>query len=203
VAQAQKDVFLRMFVRKKKNRSGTTSVVVVEKRNSIYREIHTIGVGKDEPEIESLNREGLRWIESCCDNRDIFEIQAKELEEKQIIEYLLSNVENVLINGTLLILNQVFKIVGFDEIENEILKQLVIARLSQLMSKLATVDYLKSYFDEDVQLYRIYRYLDKLYNTQQNLIQRISVEHTKRILGERIGLMFYDVTTLYFETDTG
>ena len=82
VAQAQKDVFLRMFIRKKKNRSGTTSVVVVEKRNSVYREIHTIGVGKDQTEIESLNREGLRWIESCCGNRDMFEIQAKELEEK-------------------------------------------------------------------------------------------------------------------------
>ena len=61
--------------------------------------------------------EGLRWIESCSGNRDIFEIHEKELKEKQIIEYLLSNVENVLINGTQLILNQVFKIVGFDEIE--------------------------------------------------------------------------------------
>lgn len=69
------------------------------------------------------------------------------------------------------------------------------------MSKLATVDYLQSYFDEDVQLHKIYRYLDKLYNTQQEQIQQISVEHTKKILGNSIGLMFYDVTTLYFETD--
>jgi transposase len=69
------------------------------------------------------------------------------------------------------------------------------------MSKLATVDYLQSYFDEDIQLHKIYRYLDKLYNTQQEQIQQISVEHTKKILGGSIGLMFYDVTTLYFETD--
>ena len=27
------------------------------------------------------------------------------------------------------------------------------------------------------------------------------MEHTKKILGGNIGLMFYDVTTLYFETD--
>jgi transposase len=202
-ASTKKDVFLRMFLRKKKNRSGTTSVVVVEKRNGVYREIHSIGVGKDSTELESLYRQGLRWIESCCGNRDIFEIHEKELEEKQIVEYLLSNVENVLINGTQLILNQVFKIVGFDAIEDEILKQLVIARLSQPMSKLATVDYLKSHFDEDVQLHRIYRYLDKLYNTQQEQIQQISVEHTKKLLGGKIGLMFYDVTTLYFETDNG
>lgn len=69
------------------------------------------------------------------------------------------------------------------------------------MSKSATVEYLKSHFDEDVELHRIYRYLDKLYNTQQELVQQISVEHTRKILGGNIGLMFYYVTTLYFETD--
>jgi hypothetical protein len=116
------------------------------------------------------------------------ELLQREQEEKQVIEYLLSNVENVLINGTQLILNQVFTIVGFNAIEDEILKQLVIARLSRPMSKLATVDYLKSHFDEDVQLYRIYRYLDKLYNTQQEQVQKISVEHTRKILDGKIGM---------------
>ncbi len=116
---------------------------------------------------------------------------------------MLSNVEKVLINGTQLILNQLFKIVGFDSVNDDILKHLVIARLSQPMSKSATVDYLKSYFDEDIQLHKIYRYLDKLYDTQQERIQQLSVEHTKRILGGKIGLMFYDVTTLYFESDHG
>ena len=116
---------------------------------------------------------------------------------------MLSNVEKVLINGTQLILNHVFKLVGFDSVDDDILKHLVIARLSQPMSKSATVDYLKSYFDEDIQLHKIYRYLDKLYNTQQERIQQLSVKHTKRILGGKIGLMFYDVTTLYFESDHG
>jgi transposase len=73
--------------------------------------------------------------------------------------------------------------------------------LCQPASKAGTVDYLKSYFDEDLELHKIYRYLDKLYNKQQEQIQQISVEHTKRILGGTIGLLFYDVTTLYFETD--
>jgi transposase len=95
----------------------------------------------------------------------------------------------------------VFKLVGFEAIDDDILKHLVIARLCQPSSKAGTVDYLKSYFDEDIALYKIYRYLDKLYNTQQDKIQKISVAHTKKILGGNIGLVFYDVTTLYFETD--
>ena len=62
------------------------------------------------------------------------------------------------------------------------------------------MDYLKSYYDEDIDLNHIYRYMDKLYNTQMELAQQISVEHTRKIFGGKIGLMFYDVTTLYFET---
>ena len=192
-----------MFIRKKKNRSGSTSVVVVDKSRKGFRELVTIGVSNDNAEIESLCQEGRKWIEAHSGNLDVFDQATREQEEKQVIEYLLSNVEKVLINGTQLILNQVFKIVGFDSVNDDILKHLVIARLSEPMSKSATVDYLKSYFDEDIQLHKIYRYLDKLHNTQQERIQQLSVEHTKRILGGKIGLMFYDVTTLYFESDHG
>lgn len=62
------------------------------------------------------------------------------------------------------------------------------------------MEYLKSYFAEDVQLHNIYRNMDKLYNTQQEIVQQISVKHTMKVLGSRIGLVFYDVTTLYFES---
>ena len=192
-----------MFIRKKKNRSGSTSVVVVDKSRKGFKELVTIGISSDNAEIELLCQEGQKWIETHCGHLDFCDQATREQEEKQVIEYLLSNVEKVLLNGTQLILNQVFKIVGFDSVDDDILKHLVIARLSQPMSKSATVDYLKSYFDEDIQLHKIYRYLDKLYNTQQERIQQLSVEHTKRILGGKIGLMFYDVTTLYFESDHG
>jgi len=192
-----------MFVRKKKNRSGTTSVIVVDKSNGVFREIKTIGVSKDSSEIKSLFHQGKKWIAAQCGKQDIFLKYEKEQEEKQVTEYLLANVENVLINGTQLILNQVFKITGFNSIDDDVLKKLVIARLSQPMSKSGTVDYLKSHFDEDLQLHKIYRYLDKLYNTQQEKVQQISIEHTRKILGGKIGLMFYDVTTLYFEADSG
>lgn len=107
----------------------------------------------------------------------------------------------MLLNGIQLILNQIYKRIGFDKIDDQILKHLAVARLSQPMSKAATADNLKSHFEEDVTLSKIYRYLDKLYNTQQSNIQKISIEHTQRILGGKIGLLFYDVTTLNFKTD--
>jgi transposase len=192
-----------VYIRKKKNRSGTTSIVVVEKHKGVYRELKTIGTSNDPLVIESLYLKGKKWISSYLGEQDIFETHDNAIAEKQVVEYLLSNVENILLNGVQLILNKVFNLTGFDQIEDDIFRQLVIARLSQPMSKSATVEYLKSHFDEDAQLHRIYRYLDKLYNTQQERIQQISVEHTMRILGGKIGLLFYDVTTLYFETDYG
>lgn len=43
--------------------------------------------------------------------------------------------------------------------------------------------------------------MDKLSNHQHEIVQEISVKHTKELFGGNIGVLFYDVTTLYFETD--
>ncbi len=104
------------------------------------------------------------------------------------------------LNGVQLLLNGIYDSIGFNAIEDDILRQLVIARISQPLSKSATVDYLTRYFGEEIKLHNVYRYLDKLHSSQQEQIQRISVEHTRKILGGTIGIVFYDVTTLYFET---
>lgn len=192
-----------MFVRKKKNRSGSTSVVVAAKVQGKFKEIKTIGVSKDEAEIERFYQEGKVWCNTQVKGADLFNQRTQEIEELNVTDSLLSNIENILHNGSQLMLNKVYDSIGYDAIDDYILRQLVISRLVQPMSKSATVEYLKSHFDEDVHLNKIYRYMDKLHKTQQEAIQKISVEHTRKILGGRIGLMFYDVTTLYFESDYG
>jgi transposase len=190
-----------MFIRKKPNRSGSTSVVVIEKKAGKVCYLKTIGVSSDDEEIEYLYDQGKKWISEQHGLRDIFLEYAKEEESKEIVEHLLNKVEQILINGTQLILNSVFQTIGFDKINDDILKHLVVSRICQPQSKVATVDYLKSYFDEDIELHKIYRYLDKLNDKQKDTIQKISVEHTRKVLGGKIGVVFYDVTTLYFETD--
>ena len=188
-----------MFVRKKINRSGTISVVVVSKSHGKFTEVKKFGVAKSEAEADKLFQEAQLWLRTHDGQQelDFDDRRGKELEETaRVVE----NMDSVLINGTQLLLNQVYDSIGFNRIPDEILRHLVIARVSQPKSKLATVDYLKSYYDEDVDLNNIYRYMDKLYNTQMEQAQQISVEHTQKIFGGKIGLMFYDVTTLYFET---
>ena len=188
-----------MFVRKKTNRSGTISVVVVSKAHGKFTEVKKFGVAKSEEEADEMFRKAQSWLHTH-DGQQELDFEDRKGKEVEETERFLGNIDNVLINGTQLLLDQVYDSIGFNQIPDEILRHLVIARVSQPRSKLATVDYLKSYYDEDVDLNHIYRYMDKLYNTQMELAQQISVEHTRKLFGGKIGLMFYDVTTLYFET---
>ena len=184
-----------MFVRKKKNRSGTTSVVVVDKHGGKFKELHTVGIGHNDTEIEKLCIKSHLGVMEI----DFDEVDQKELERKNA-EAVLGNIDGILLNGAKLILDKVFDSIGFSRVGDDVLRHLVIARLCEPMSKMATADYLKTHFDEDVNLSKIYRYMDKLYNSQQEAVQRISVEHTFSVLGGRVEMLFYDVTSLYFES---
>lgn len=195
-----------MHVRQKKNRSGSVSVVIVDKSSGRYKEIYTIGVAKNESEIGRLVLDGREWIRrrelALHPELDLFGEERRKLEsEREMTERVVSNIDNILLNGTELILNRVFARIGFNQIEDEVFRKLVLSRLSFPASKAATVEYLKNYYDEDIDLSKIYRYLDKLNDLHKETVQEISVRHTMHILGGHIGVMFYDVTTLYFETD--
>lgn len=187
-----------MFVRKKRNRSGSTSIVVVDKSDGIYREVKSFGASSDTDEIDSLYREASAWISKYGGQQlfDFDETQKAITETRNTI----SRIERTIQNAPQSILNRIYDSIGFGAIGDDILRHLVVARVCQPLSKVATVEYLKSYFDEDVHLHNIYRYMDKLYSSQRELVQKISVEHTLKILGGCIGLVFYDVTTLYFES---
>ncbi|MEI7591441.1 MAG: transposase, partial [Deltaproteobacteria bacterium] len=120
-----------MYVRKKKNPSGIISVQIIDKSDGKYRLLKTIGSSSDTHRIDELYLQGKKWISNHLGEQDIFEQATMQADEKQITDFLLSKVENILINGTQLILDRVFKSVGFDKLNNDILKHLVIARLSQ------------------------------------------------------------------------
>ena len=188
-----------MFVRKKKNRSGTTTVVVVSKRNGDFVEVKNFGTVSTDEEVAALSSKARHWL-NTNGNQLSLDFEDSKGRERDETRRVVDNMDAVLINGTQLLLCQIYDSIGFNRIPDDVLRHLVIARVCQPRSKLATVSYLKSYYDEDIDLNHIDRYMDRLYNTQRELVQQISVEHTMKLLGGKIGLVFYDVTTLYFET---
>ena len=170
------------------------------------KELATIGVAHCEKEVESLVCEAKEWISREKARRhprlDLYGEEREACDrEREEVRRVLSQVSNILLNGCDLILDRTFDRIGFNRIDDEVFRKLVKARLAFPASKAATVEYLKNHFDDDVDLSKIYRHLDKLSGHQHEIVQDISVRHTAKLFGGNMGVLFYDVTTLYFEAD--
>jgi len=192
------DYFVRMFVRKKKNPSGKVSVQVIDKSTGKYKVIHTIGSSSDPRVIEDFVSQGREWIDRKGGSLS-FDFSNDILLTEQVLE----GVESFKQIGLDLLLGQIFDATGFNQVEDLILRYLVIYRLAYPKSKLKTVEYLNRYHQLNWHEDQVYRYLDKLYNTHKEIVQQISFDHTQQVLGGQISMVFYDVTTLYFEIDQG
>ena len=134
-----------MFPRKKKNRTGTISVVVVDKSRGGFKEVRRFGVAKTEEEADHLFVKASEWVRRFGGQQEIDFAQSSVIEQEFLeSERVLSNISAVVLNGPQQILNQVYDSIGFNRIKDEILRHLVIARICQPLSKSATADYLKS-----------------------------------------------------------
>ena len=92
-----------------------------------------------------------------------------------------------------------FDSIGFNSINEPLFRHLVIARLAFPLSKLKTIEYLYRFQGIILNLDTVYRFLDKLNDKLKDSVELIAFEHTKRVLNNNISIVFYDMTTLYFE----
>lgn len=185
-----------MFVRRKKNKSKVISIQIIDKSSGNYKMIKTIGSSRNPVEIEDLVQKGKEWIK---ENQGILEIDFNN--ERQTAKQFLDSIEQINISGTELLLGKLYDEIGFGKIKDEYFRILVISRLIFPVSKLKTVDYLQKYSGLSIGVQVIYRYLDKLHKTQKEEVQKISYEHTLKVLNNEISVVFYDVTTIYFQAD--
>lgn len=186
-----------MFVRRKKNKSGVISVQIIDKSSGSYRVLHTIGSSADDVEVERMIQEGKTWI--------LRQSQAVELDftnYRQQTEQIIDGIEQLTLSGGEHLLGGIFDQIGFNKIKDTLFRQLVICRLLYPVSKLKTTDWISKYQQLNIDVERVYRYLDKLYNHQKETVQQVSYEHTLKVLGGQIQIVFYDVTTIYFEAES-
>ncbi|HEX3768805.1 MAG TPA: IS1634 family transposase [Puia sp.] len=183
-----------MFVRQKKNKSGLVSVQVIDKSRGKYRVVKTIGSSCDEQQVNDLRLKGEAWIRESSGTSEFDFEQADKL-----FEQFLAGISSIRIIGPSLLLGGIFDAIGFNAISDELFRKLVLARLCYPVSKLKTTEYLRRYEGYLTSEDQIYRYLDRLNKTQKRQIQCISYKHTLQVLNQQISVVFYDVTTLYFE----
>lgn len=180
-----------MFIRKKQNKSGSTSIQIIQKINKSNKVLRTIGSSSNPEEIERLYQKALYEMPRLY-GATLFDVAS----EPKISE--LSN-DAIRIVGPDLIFGRIFEKIGFGKLKEPLLKDLAISRITHPGSKLRLSNYLSETGKRNISVYSIYRFLDKLNNTLKSKVEEISYTYTKKLLGGNIGVVFYDMTTIYFE----
>jgi len=185
-----------MYVRKKPNRSGSFSIQIISKRKGRSKVVKTIGCATMWHEIEELEKIAKQEIKNLRGQEELFISEQDRTVVEAFNKLRNSNIRTI---GPELIFGQIYDFIGFNTIKEELFRHLVIARLSFPLSKLKTVEYLYRYQGVHIEINSVYRFLDKLNNKLKEQVEQIVFNHTKKVSGGNIGVVFYDMTTLYFE----
>jgi len=167
------------------------SIQIIQKINRSNKVLKTIGSSSNPEEIERLYQKALYEMPRLY-GATLFDVT----DEPKISE--LSN-DAIRIVGPDLIFGRIFEKIGFGKLKEPLLKDLAISRITHPGSKLRLSNYLSETGKRNISVYSIYRFLDKLNNTLKSKVEEISYTYTKKLLGGNIGVVFYDMTTIYFE----
>ncbi len=189
-------LILGMFIRKKHNKSGSICVQIISKSTGKYQVVKTIGSSKSEQEIEKLYFLAKQELERLSIQPKLF-----ASENDAIVEQVFNALQNASIKtvGPEIIFGKIYDYIGFNIIDEELFRHLVLARLAFPLSKLKTIEYLYRFQGVIMDIDAVYRFLDKLNNKLKARVEQIAFAHTKKILNNSISVVFYDMTTLYFE----
>lgn len=189
-----------MKVRKVKTASGKIGVQVVERSGFSRRTkvLKHFGSGNNKAEVDNL----LVLAQKFLDNEEktgvlfpeMFETPKYDLVSRQHIK---GKAGKHLFAYEFL--EGYYKLNGFDDLNNKLLKDLVIMRIIEPCSKLRSISLLDKYFGILYPKNSLYLKLP-LINNLKNRLEKIAVNYAKKNLSFDFTLVFFDVTTLYFET---
>jgi len=114
--------------------------------------------------------------------------------------------ESRIVTGIHEIYGSLFDEIGFGtvfkncHVSRTVMKDIVMARLSKPCSKRSSIELLDRDFGIKIALEKVYRMMDTLTESRIQRLQDIAWQHSRDLLTEEIKLLFYDCTTLYFES---
>lgn len=85
----------------------------------------------------------------------------------------------------------------------KILREIVLARIACPVSKRASVAMLDNQFGVDINLDHVYQMMDKIDDLFCDKIKDIALATTLKLTNGKLRILFYDATTLYFESFSG
>jgi transposase len=106
---------------------------------------------------------------------------------------------------------QIYQELGFDQVlkpsrhgisSSNILQHIVMSRIANPESKRSSVINLETDFGVNLNLQSVYRMMDKLNEKSCEKIQQCAYQKAMDLFGGKIDVIFFDATTLYFESFT-
>ena len=102
---------------------------------------------------------------------------------------------------------KIYRQLGFDELLNaknqsieKVLEHIIMARIANPCSKRASVRLLEEDFGIHIDLNKVYRMMDKLDDSIISKMQKNAYQTVLNLFNDKIDVIFFDVTTLYFES---
>lgn len=195
-----------MYVRCRLNKSGSTTVYLINsirlegKKFASSKVVKCFGSSKDNFVIEGWKKEALALklkleksgvsVKKLTKIKDSDNIESVEVMEYGI-KYLYDNLSK-----------SFFDKMKISETYKSTLKDVVFLRLARPLSKMKTASIAKTYGASDLTLSKIYKMMDYLDDDKIDYLKKYIFKHTQNIIGGSISVMFYDLTTIYFEANS-
>jgi transposase len=182
-------------IRTVKTASGARAVQVIyylDRKRVIYKHI---GSGKTDAEVDSL-------ITVAQDFIDNYSPELPFREEKQFNNLLFLDKAKFLgVDYSFLheVLSEVMTKVGLSRIKNQLLQDLVVMRIFEPCSKLRSIELLDTYFGIKHRRQAFYSSARNWLSLKEK-VEKLVIEFVKKTYSFDFQILFYDVTTLYFET---
>lgn len=185
-----------LYIRDVRTKVGSISVQVVRYLNRRRIVVKHIGTGNNQAEITALKAIAHAYIEEASLQSSLFE------EEDHCDSTLTLNQCKYLgFYYTFLydVLQSLQTQIGYTHKVDGMLNDLVIMRIVEPASKLRSIELMETYFGIR---HRRQRYYESalIWLELKEKVEKQTLQFVKRLYGFDFTLLFYDVTTLYFET---
>lgn len=187
-------------VRTTKTASGNSAVQIVNRYNHQTKIVKHIGSAKNEKELKTLFKIAHQYILLKTSSIPLFP-EAFGIDNQKHHLIAVENLKfiNAYHHFAYEFLSYFYSFNGFTKIKNELLKDLSIIRIIEPVSKLRSAELLDKYFCIKYTRNIMYKNLKSI-KPLKSEIERTALEYAKNNLCFDFNLVFYDVTTLYFET---
>ena len=129
---------------------------------------------------------------------DDYKVNIKNLEEEQRVTNGIHDVYGKLFDD--LNCGSIIENSNKNKSAMKIFKEIVLARIANPISKRATVEQLERNYGIILNLDQVYKMMDKLDDTAIENLNTLMYEHTSELFKGKIDVIFFDCTTLYYES---